>query len=477
MTMCAVYARQSLDRQQGIDIQLSSARVEAERRGWTIVEEYVDNDTSASKQRGPSSAWGRMLRDATAGRFEFVMATDLDRLLRGQRDLLDLMEAKAKPVLLSGQLDLASADGEFRATMLAAVARFEVVRKAERQVRAADARADRGIPHRGVRPYGWETDGITIRPDEARWVRYVADEIQRGASIASVTRALNEQGVLTTRGNAWSTITVKKMAIRARNAGLLERHGERQEQSLIEPIITIEQLEAVQAILGARRGTPGPQPIVHWASGLASCAVCGAALRGKHVTTKDGRSPWYICETKIKRATNDDRRHVSISGGILEGVLAEAVAAAFLFGGDALGGTADSPANAAHTALSGLQARQAELVGLVSEGLVTGAQIASELRGLKEQQAQLEQTIREAQSRDASMEMLSALRGDLLAGQRVAFGDALLAREALLERFKGMSIERRRQLVEQLLEVTVEKGKGGRRVRIHHRVVESLNEA
>ncbi len=52
----AIYARISQDRtgeELGVKRQLADCRTEAERRGWTVADEYVDDDISAysGKQR------------------------------------------------------------------------------------------------------------------------------------------------------------------------------------------------------------------------------------------------------------------------------------------------------------------------------------------------------------------------------------------------------------------------------------------
>lgn len=66
----AVYARISQDRtgeELGIRRQLADCRAEADRRGWVVAEEYVDDDVSAySGKKRP--AFERMLTDLAEGR-------------------------------------------------------------------------------------------------------------------------------------------------------------------------------------------------------------------------------------------------------------------------------------------------------------------------------------------------------------------------------------------------------------------------
>ncbi|WP_295833831.1 recombinase family protein, partial [uncultured Microbacterium sp.] len=173
-----------MDADEGIQRQLARCRAEVSKHGWTVVESYQDNETSASKVRGAKSDWARMLADIKAGNVDTVVAVDMDRLLRSMRDLVTLTDLGVKVVTVSGEIDTASADGAFRAHMLAAIAEFEVKRKAERQVRANEYRVSNlGLPVPGKRRYGFEQGNIKERPAEAREVRHLYREVLSGASV------------------------------------------------------------------------------------------------------------------------------------------------------------------------------------------------------------------------------------------------------------------------------------------------------
>lgn len=183
----ALYLRQSKSSEAGIDRQRERTQQLAEAKGWTLVGEYADNDVSASKVRGARTAWGRMLADATAGTIDVVVALDLDRLLRTTRDLNTLIDHGLQVVTVDGELDLTTADGEFRATMLASIARFEVRRKGERQTRANAQRAAGGGVPKGVRLTGYATDGSVVE-DEARVVRALFAGFAAGDTLRSLSR-------------------------------------------------------------------------------------------------------------------------------------------------------------------------------------------------------------------------------------------------------------------------------------------------
>lgn len=315
MTRAALYFRQSLDVTEGIERQRTRCAALIAARGWTVVEEYADNDTSASNTRGPDTAWGRMLADAQAGRFDVVVSADLDRLLRSTRDLVALIDTGAKVVTIDGEIDLSTADGEFRATMLAGIARFEVRRKTERRVRANDQRTSAGRPQAGRGRFGLESDHMTVRESEASWVLWAHEQLVGGATLYSIAHALNEARIPSSTGALWSVQNLKKMLCAPRNAGLLVARGKVQPVSLIQPIVSVELHEQAVAILTApgRGVTVGPKPELNWLSGPLYCSVCGRPMRGKNIS----RVPHYLCESKIYGQTPGER-HVAMLASAAE---------------------------------------------------------------------------------------------------------------------------------------------------------------
>ena len=91
----AVYTRVSLDRTgegRAVERQLEDAHELVRRRGWELVSERTDNDTSAAggKRRPEFEA---MLSDVERGRLDAIVAWSLDRLTRNRRDTVRLIEA------------------------------------------------------------------------------------------------------------------------------------------------------------------------------------------------------------------------------------------------------------------------------------------------------------------------------------------------------------------------------------------------
>src|SRR4051794_17470174 len=95
-----VYARISSDREAdglGVERQMEDCARLAERKGWRVVGQYVDNDVSAWSGKGRPE-YARLLADLQAGTINGLLVYDLDRLHRQPSELesfIDLCQGLA----------------------------------------------------------------------------------------------------------------------------------------------------------------------------------------------------------------------------------------------------------------------------------------------------------------------------------------------------------------------------------------------
>ena len=275
----AVYVRQSINNPDGIEAQIKNCKKLCASRGWEVVEIYEDNDVSAYKKRGAGTAWGKMLQAIESNDFDVVVSVNLDRLLRGLSDLTTLIEKGAKILTVDGEIDLTSAEGEFQATFLAALARFETKRKSERQLRANIAKASKGRPVPTRRRFGYETDGCTPRSDEASIVVSLFEGFSEGKSIRSMAMELKDKNATVGGGKSWSPGRVRNILSNPFYAGRAVHLGAVSESTFVVPIVSRELFDTTNAILKdpSRRINKGNQ-IRHLLSGIAICGVCGAKM-------------------------------------------------------------------------------------------------------------------------------------------------------------------------------------------------------
>jgi DNA invertase Pin-like site-specific DNA recombinase len=115
-------------------MQMFELREYAERRGWTIVGNYVDSGISGAKDMRPEL--NRLMADAHKRRFDIVCVWKFDRFARSTSHLLRALETfRALGVEFcsySEQLDTSTPAGKMVFTVLGAVAELERSLIAER---------------------------------------------------------------------------------------------------------------------------------------------------------------------------------------------------------------------------------------------------------------------------------------------------------------------------------------------------------
>ncbi len=131
--------------------------------GWTVAQQYVDNDVSASTGR-VRPAYQQMMADAAASRIAAIVVWDVDRLSRTPRELEDVIDlAESLNVQLAsvgGDIDLATPQGQLTARIKGSVARHETDQQSRRLRRKYEERAQAGKPH-VFAPFGYRVEVMT----------------------------------------------------------------------------------------------------------------------------------------------------------------------------------------------------------------------------------------------------------------------------------------------------------------------------
>lgn len=164
----AIYARVSTaNNGQDPAMQTRELREYCERRGWQIVDEYVDVGISGAKDR--RSELDKLMQDAHRRKFDVVAVWKFDRFARSVSHLLRALDTfrvlGIEFVSLSESLDTATPAGRMVFTVLGAVAELERSLIAER-VRA-------GL--RNARAKGKRLGRPPIAVDRARVARFRAE--------------------------------------------------------------------------------------------------------------------------------------------------------------------------------------------------------------------------------------------------------------------------------------------------------------
>ena len=277
--------------------QAADCEALAERKGWQVVERYVDDDVSAWSGKARPE-YTRCLDDLASGVIDGLLVYDLDRLHRQPRELeafIDLCERLrlTNMTSVSGDIDLTRPEGQFQARILGAVAAKESDDKSRRIRRKHEELAEQGkLSGGGSRPYGYGEDRRTIRLDEAEVVRDCARRFLAGESIRAICSDLNERGVASSTGGEWSPQTLRRVIGSGRIAGQREHKGEIIATAEWPAIISPAQSAAIRARLADPDRRTNKSARRYLLTRLLRCGLCGEPMVARPRTGGQRR---YAC--------------------------------------------------------------------------------------------------------------------------------------------------------------------------------------
>jgi site-specific DNA recombinase len=323
-----LYARTSKDdaanATSSIQGQLDLCREYAQKKGWTVVRELVDDGVSGATWNAP--ALSEAVEMARAGVFDILVTRELDRLAR------DLV----KQLVIEGELaatgvELAYVLGDYADTpegaltkhIRAVISEYERLKITERMVRGRRQRAQAGhVVMHGAPPYGYclakdgEKTTLAIDEDEAAVVRLIFEWYTGSENLGALAIAarLTELGVPTptdtdkgrSRGGrkrpyaTWGASTVANILNNQTYAGVwhYSKLANQPEQLIAVAVPAVidnatfqaaqqqKQRNTIQAKRNVKHGYLLRSRIV--------CAGCGANMIGCY-TTKKTRLFYYRC--------------------------------------------------------------------------------------------------------------------------------------------------------------------------------------
>jgi DNA invertase Pin-like site-specific DNA recombinase len=297
----AIYASISEDRtgeELGVTRQCKELQEKAERDALRVVAVFTDNNISRSRfSKKKRPGYEALVEGAKSGEFDVILVRDQSRLWRRPRDLEDVcdwIDATGVEIqsVLSGTIDLSTANGRMLARMLGAVAaqqseeKSELVTRKHRELAEAGKVASGG----GDRPFGFEDDRITHRESEASITIELMRRVLLRESLNDICRDLQARGVTTTTGGPWKPHSLKRYLTSARIAGLRERDGAFY-KAVWEPIVREADLLTARALLlnPQRRSYGEPRKYL-----LTKVLLCGNCKQPLIARPKDGK-PRYVC--------------------------------------------------------------------------------------------------------------------------------------------------------------------------------------
>ncbi|MCY3690758.1 MAG: recombinase family protein, partial [Chloroflexi bacterium] len=220
LTPAALYARVSSDRQDvdlSVAAQLRALREYAERNGYSIAREYVDEAESGRIADRPQ--FRRMLDEASKPNspFQEILVWKFSRFTRKREHAVafkSMLRRKGIRVVSITEHADDSPTGKLMEAIIESVDEFYSENLAEEVRRGMREAASRGFWVASRVPYGYRKlmvqDGakkrptLELDPDTAPVVQRIFNLAEAGHGILDITRTLNDEGIANPTGRPWS---------------------------------------------------------------------------------------------------------------------------------------------------------------------------------------------------------------------------------------------------------------------------------
>lgn len=213
------YARVSTD----MDAQLNSLDNQVQyyteliqsKPNWTFVPGYIDEGISSGTTKKRDD-FNRMIADAKAGRFDFIITKEISRFSRSTLDSIkytqELLDYNVGVLFQNDNINTLDSDSEFRLVVMAGVAQDEIRKLSERIKFGFRQSIKNGRVLGNDKLYGYDKKNcvMTINEAEAEIVRRVFDlYANHGLGTRKISQKLTEMGYTSREGNAFNTLTIR----------------------------------------------------------------------------------------------------------------------------------------------------------------------------------------------------------------------------------------------------------------------------
>lgn len=314
--VAVIYARYSSHNQRdvSIDQQVKAINEFADRSELKVISVYADRAISGTTDNRPE--FQRMIEDAKAGAFQYVIVYTMDRFARDRYDSITYKRVlKDYGVRVLSAMENISDDpsGILLESVLEGLAEYYSRELSQKIRRGLNDNASKCMVASSI-PFGYMKgpDGkFAVHPEESVIVKEIFDRILHKESYIDIARDLNERGIKTKTKTEWNRSSFKFLT-NERYMGIYIYKDIRVEggmPALIDP----ETFYAVQAEV-ERRNMPKGQQVnrrrrentMYLLTGKCYCACCKGAMVGKSGTGRHGGFfTYYACRNHFQNHTCD----------------------------------------------------------------------------------------------------------------------------------------------------------------------------
>ena len=324
-TPVALYARVSSDRQDvdlSVAAQLRALREHADKNGYVVVREFVDEAESGRVADRPQ--FQEMLDEAKKPQAPFreILVWKFSRFTRKREHAVAfksmLRRRGIRVVSITQQADDTAA-GRLLEGIIETIDEFYSENLAQDVTRGMREAASRGFWMSSEAPLGYNRvmvqDGpkkrpkLELNPDSSHVVRRMFDMSEAGKSTLDIARILNDEGITSPRGKPWGKTSVHAILINETYTGTLTWGVNAKDgadpvrvENAFPAIISTAQFNRVSKKLRSRAPkivNPRRLASPFLLSGLVKCKTCRRALTGQ--CSKYAQFTYYVCQTLMKQ--------------------------------------------------------------------------------------------------------------------------------------------------------------------------------
>ena len=213
------YARVSTDQDEQINslenqVQYYTELIQS-KPNWRFVPGYVDEGISGGSTKKRDN-FNRMIRDAKAGVFDFIITKEISRFSRSTLDSIrytqELLDYNVGVFFQNDNINTLDTDSEFRLVIMAGVAQDEIRKLSERLKFGFRQAIKNGHVLGNDKLYGYDKKDcvLTVNEEEAEIVRIIFDLYgNQRLGTRTISKRLMELGYTSREGNAFNTLTIR----------------------------------------------------------------------------------------------------------------------------------------------------------------------------------------------------------------------------------------------------------------------------
>ena len=213
------YARVSTDQDEQINslenqVQYYTELIQS-KPNWRFVPGYVDEGISGGSTKKRDN-FNRMIRDAKAGMFDFIITKEISRFSRSTLDSIkytqELLDYNVGVFFQNDNINTLDTDSEFRLVIMAGVAQDEIRKLTERLKFGFRQAIKNGHVLGNDKLYGYDKKDcvLTVNEEEAEIIRIIFDLYgNQRLGTRTISKRLMELGYTSREGNTFNTLTIR----------------------------------------------------------------------------------------------------------------------------------------------------------------------------------------------------------------------------------------------------------------------------